>query len=445
MRVDLETQRLADCVGLQTSYRAVDGKIRQADPEVVAAVLRALGAPLEGIRGSGAAHRELRNQCRERWLEPVVVCRADHDAGVAIGAALAAHTEHAWVSVELEDGGVLRSRLADAASSHSSRTAGRADPCLELDLRVLAGGPLPLGRHTLSVERDGHTESALLISSTKCPRPVRGLGVFLPVHALRSDNTDWGVGSYTDLATLGRWAASCGAEFLGMLPLYPVFSEPPADPSPYMPVSRLAYNDLFIDPVVLPEFHACDEARSLYARALGDHTSTLESQSLVDYTETARRKRSVLEPMARYALSGALPDRARALNDFAAQHPELEAYARFRASREAPPDQMDAASGYHLYCQLAAYEQLENARSEIGHYADFPVGSHPLGFDPTWAPGSFVAGVHGGAHLTGSSPADKIGAFARSTRRESGRTSTGSCPPRCRALFDTPTVFASTT
>ena len=30
-------------------------------------------------------------------------------------------------------------------------------------------------------------------------------------------------------------------------------------------------------------------------------------------------------------------------------------------------------------------------------YADLPVGVHPEGFDPLWAPHVFVAGVHGGA------------------------------------------------
>jgi len=109
-------------------------------------------------------------------------------------------------------------------------------------------------------------------------------------------------------------------------------------------------------------------------------------------------KRSVLEPMAHSACR--LPGRRQELQDFGRQHPELVAYARFRAGLERPgpggePDPTLVA--YHLYTQWAAHEQLENAGSAIGSYADLPIGSHPQGFDPVWSPVSFVSGVHGGS------------------------------------------------
>ena len=120
--------------------------------------------------------------------------------------------------------------------------------------------------------------------------------------------------------------------------------------------------------------------------------------ALVDYEEVARLKRGVLEPMAEAVCR--LPDRRRALEEFGLRHPELVAYAEFRAGLDDPghhgrPDTTHVR--YHLYAQWVAHEQLVLAGEAIGRYADFPVGSHPHGFDPVWSPGSFVRGVHGGS------------------------------------------------
>jgi 4-alpha-glucanotransferase len=119
---------------------------------------------------------------------------------------------------------------------------------------------------------------------------------------------------------------------------------------------------------------------------------------LVEYEEVARLQRSVLEPMAETMCR--LPDRRRGLEDFAGQHPELMAYAQFRAGlertgREGEPE--PTLVRYHLYCQWAAGEQLDEAGTAVGRYADLPIGSHPQGFDPVWSPVSFVPGVHGGS------------------------------------------------
>jgi 4-alpha-glucanotransferase len=40
---------------------------------------------------------------------------------------------------------------------------------------------------------------------------------------------------------------------------------------------------------------------------------------------------------------------------------------------------------------------LVRAGRRAGRYADFPIGSHPSGFDPARYPASFVPGIHGGA------------------------------------------------
>ncbi len=98
------------------------------------------------------------------------------------------------------------------------------------------------------------------------------------------------------------------------------------------------------------------------------------------------------------------------LTSFTERHPELVAYARFRADLDARtpgaagndriaqrPQEGASSFGYHLYGQWAAAQQLTAAASAAPLYADLPIGVHPDGFDPIWAPQDFVTGVHGGA------------------------------------------------
>ena len=50
---------------------------------------------------------------------------------------------------------------------------------------------------------------------------------------------------------------------VGTLPLLAAFLDQPYDPSPYAPVSRLFWNEFFVDVTAVPEFDDCDEAREL--------------------------------------------------------------------------------------------------------------------------------------------------------------------------------------
>ena len=114
-------------------------------------------------------------------------------------------------------------------------------------LSALAGGALPPGYHELVLEGPGAEQRALVIAAPRCPAATRGLGPLPPpLRAL-------------DRRRLGRrqlrraWPSSAastraaGGSILGTLPLYPAFLEPPADPSPYLPVTRLGYQELYID------------------------------------------------------------------------------------------------------------------------------------------------------------------------------------------------------
>ena len=397
--LDTSLAALAEFHGIHPSYTDVDGNRHAPDADVVLALLRALGVPIEQPADAAALLHDQRLGAARRHLEPVLVHRIGRSDPIVATLPEGTEPRELWVTLELEDGTTARERLsAVVTGSHVDEVGGIGCTRVELDLPSIARAPVPPGRHRLGLEGAGAPDDALLLAAPDCPPAQRQWGAFVPLHAVRTES-DWGIGTYGDLGRLGDWVASRGGNVVGTLPLYPAFPGTPLDPSPYLPVSRLAYSEIFVDVEALPEFAASVEARDLTASAGFEETvATLRAASLVDYDEVARLKRSVLEPMARALCD--LPERRSGLHDFARGHPELEAYARFRAGLERAGTAHDpdpSLVGYHLYCQWVSCQQLASAGGAVGRYADFPIGSHPRGFDPAWSPQSFVPGVHGGA------------------------------------------------
>jgi 4-alpha-glucanotransferase len=387
--------------GVQTAYTDASGTDRAPEQDVVVALLRALGVPLDRPEDAAPLLRDERVAAARRQLQPVLVHRIGREEDwVTATLPERAEPEEMWLGLELEDGTTTRHRLSKAVTGSlpALEVEGARYVRLALDLGAVAGGPIPPGRHRVTLEGPGTPAAALLVAAPACPPAPREWGAFVPLHAVRTAS-DWGIGSFTDLRRLGQWVASRGGALLGTLPLYPAFLEDPADPSPYLPVSRLAYNEVFVDPVRLPEFAATEAARDVVASPDFRHwAAAVHDATLVAYEDVARLKRFVLEPMAQTV--SRLPDRRRGLEEFGRRNPELTAYARFRAGLErtgtgGEPD--PDLVRYHLYCQWVAREQLDEAGHAVGRYADLPIGSHPQGFDPVWSPVSFVPGVQGGS------------------------------------------------
>ncbi len=415
-RSDLE--RLAALNGVATSFVGTDGRAQRADEDTVLALLRALGAPVERAADAAEAVTARRMADARRVTEPVVVHRIGRRGAVTVTLPEGTDPRRVQITVALEDGGSRSARLVDLVTGMAQRDApdGLRTHRYAADLGGLGPGDLPAGYHELVVEQPGApaTPPARLISAPACPAAGRGWGVFMPLHALRGTD-DWGTGNYRDLAALGRWVGSLGGSMVGALPLYPAFLTPPSDPSPYRPVSRLAYNELFIAPGALPELERSAEASALVnGEGFRARLAAARKSPLVEYEEVAELLGQVLAPMARTLFSGPSARRDE-LDAFARAHPELVAYARFRArldrtghdraaldarpvAEEVGDDVDDPALGYHLYGQWAAATQLSEADdAALPLYADFPIGVHPEGFDPYWWPTSFLRGVQGGA------------------------------------------------
>ena len=414
--------RLARLHGVQAAYADGCGVRRRASPDSILALLQALGAPVASARPRDvAAATEAR--VRAVWsrpVEPVLVAWSGRRAGFRLRMPETSGRIAACCRLRLEDGRVRSWTVSHGAASAAD--GAEVDGTRYAARWVALPAPLPDGYHDLHVEIDARTWRTLVIAAP--PRSYddgeRVWGAFLPLHALRTSHS-WGVGDFTDLGRLASWIGARGGRLVGLLPALSSFlDESPFEPSPYLPVSRLFWNELHVDPRRLPEFERCEPAKRLVAsQAFRRRVAALRGESLVDYREAMRLRRSVLELLARSLEE--LPDRHRdELGDWMARRPIAREYASFRAICERlgrpwqawpssmPPERIrvephDAgAIRYHLYTQWAAARQAaqlaKDARARgVGLYLDVPIGVHPDGFDVWRHPGLFARGAALGA------------------------------------------------
>ncbi len=405
-------RRLAAWCGLEPRYTDGCGVRRVASDDAVLASLRALGVEVETRADVTAA---LETRIHDAWdtvLAPVIVAW-DGQLVFDVRVRLAASSRPARCVLTLEQGDVREwvERMDGVPTVETASVGGQACSVQ----RVSVSGGVPLGYHTLRVELGGLTADALVIAapSLAFAGEPGGVGVFVPLYALHSARS-WGIGDLTDLEHLVDWLPSIGARAASTLPLLATdYSGSPCDPSPYRPLSRLFWNELFVDPTRLPEFATCDAARRLVeSEPFQRRVSLLRGAPLVDYPGALAVKREVLTLLTEAVASG--PGvRADALADWERQHPLARAYATFRADRESSaahgpgpesalfPDP-GAAYRYYLYSQWVTEQQLARVASQAdslgdGLYLDFPLGVHPSGFDVAHFPTQFVEGVTTGA------------------------------------------------
>ena len=205
---------------------------------------------------------------------------------------------------------------------------------------------LPCGYHRLAILRDGAAlaEAAFIVVPERCDRPAagegeqRGWGAAAQLYALRSKR-NWGIGDFTDLATLLRQWGSQGAGVVGVNPLHALFPHNPEHASPYSPSSRCFLDVLYLDVEAVADFRDCAEALA-HARSseFQARIEALREARFVDYAGVAAVKLPMLERCfahfrTRHLASGTA--RARAFRAYEAAHgPALRRHALFEALQE---------------------------------------------------------------------------------------------------------------
>jgi 4-alpha-glucanotransferase len=207
---------------------------------------------------------------------------------------------------------------------------------------------------------------------------------------------------------------------VGTLPLLAAFLDNPCEPSPYSPMSRLFWNEFYLDVTKIPEFAACPAAQKLVGSAkFQSQIAQLRASELVDYRAEMALKRKVLELLADLFFSRD-DERRGEFERFVAENPEVSPYAEFRAVCEArqktwqewpqrlqdgelrETDFAPAVRDYHLYAQWSVQQQVEQVVARccergVNFYLDFPLGVNPAGYDGWRYREQFAEGVSAGA------------------------------------------------
>lgn len=398
---------LAKRHAVRTSYVDTHGRTRTASPDALLAVLEALGVPVERVSDAPEAIRRGEAGERVRLAPPAVVAWLGQPGRVPLALEPGEERRGATCRIETEAGEAREWRVEGAM--------------LETDAAVPLPVDLPAGYHELAVAVNGRTASTLVIAAPPAAYDPAGRGwdVFLPLYALRSARSR-GIADLTDLEALLDWVSGLGASGVATLPLFAAYLDRPFDPSPYAPVSRLFWNELYLDPSRSPELALAPATQALLASDdVRREIDRLRSSPLVDYREVAALARRMLEPLAE-AFFDAGRDTWDPFRSFAGRSPEIDRYARFRAAVEAHggdwrswPEGMRAgtiepgrysarSADYHRYVQWLADRQLSELAGRAtangaGLSLDLPLGVHPDGFDAWRFQDRFAARVSAGA------------------------------------------------
>ncbi len=427
-------QELARLHGIMLEYDDVFGRRKEASPATLRGLLRALGVHLDGDHQIPDALNERRRFLCDRGLEPVLVAWNGKPGVVDLIISVPDATGSATCMIDLETGTMRqRQQLQDLAKS-GPITVG-ADQFVVLKFPLPE--PLPWGYHPLVIETASRRFSSLIISapttaywpiheghrnSTSAEQNMRNgrvWGCFLPLYAAHSSQ-DWGAGDFSELQRLIRWTANLGGSVIASLPLLASYLDDPCDPSPYAPVSRLFWNEFYVDPRQFPEVELAPQVQTiLNSDAFNRSVAELRSAPLIDYRRLAAIKRQVLEALAhRFCVTK--PDSFNLFTQFVESDPSVEDYAEFRATHEAQQstwqdwparlrdgdirdsDYDERAKIYHCFAQWVASEQLsaiarDADRHNCGLYLDLPLGVRSDGYDVWRYREVFATGATAGA------------------------------------------------
>lgn len=413
--------RLAHLYNLQSSYRDGLGQLRHASTDAILQVLQALGAPLHRLDDAQDAWRQRRQALWQRVIEPVNVVWQNQPAIVKIRVPTQLAEASIGYRILFDNGATIAGELRDDPATQP--VTREVEGSHYVTRRLIGPAQLPLGYHRLYLRVGGvEVDSYLFCAPSQAYAPTdnrKRWGLFCPLYALHSEQS-WGAGDFSDLSRLIDFTTSLGGHAFATLPMLASFLDEPFNPSPYAPVSRLFWNEFYLDIERIAELPDCAEAKTLLAASdFVSDLNRLRTAPLVQYREVIARKREILTALLR-SLKNGHTQRSSDFATFIASHPVAQDYAEFRAKTERerkgwghwPADNRqgkiqrddfdDFPKLYHLYVQWQCAEQIAEVganarRNSTALYLDFPLGVNRDGYDVWRHQGLFALGINGGA------------------------------------------------
>jgi 4-alpha-glucanotransferase len=420
-----ETQRLHDVARLfdiQTIFYDTFGRLIQPPPEAILRVLGVLGAPVERMGDLPDALRQRRQFLFERGIDPVIVAWDGDPLELKLRLAQPDAGRELRYRLALESGECFEGECR--LSAQTKPVERRIEGTRYITQRIVLPDHLPLGYHRLQLRTGSRTFDSQVLSAARqnyraTDDEHRPWGLFAPLYAFASEQS-WGAGNFSDLESLVELTAQMGGDFVGTLPLLATFLDEPFNPSPYAPVSRLFWNEFYLDVLRVPELRRSPAAGAMIqSSGFLSELESLRAAPLIEYRPLMALKRRVLEELLR-TLMKRPSQRRTAFQHFIDGDAQARDYAAFRAKVERerkpwelwPADQRDGNLGaadydanarqYHLYVQWLAQAQIRALKEKTktsgqALYLDFPLGVNRDGYDVWRERQAFALGASGGA------------------------------------------------
>jgi 4-alpha-glucanotransferase len=341
--------------GIQPSYISSEGKVVWASPESLLRILQDLTG--QKINSDVELQGLLQKRHEKRLadgLEPIHVAWDGQSPSLQIYSSQKIEAAKLKAQIKTETGEILDLKLK-ILFQNQNKVICRWE------------NKIPLGYHDLTLQTTQRTYKSWIIAPPPHLKDPGGLehswGPFFPVYALNSEN-DLGMGSLAEMRQ-------------GTLPLLAGnFDRPDCDPSPYSALTRLFWNEIYLDLEDSLQNYQFAEPQKIFASPeFRQETQRLRAQPYCDYYGVYQNKKQVLKKMAAefFQSAGAKSQEFAAYN---VQHPEISEYIHFRSQ---DPDEQR----FHHFVQFEMDRQLQQFKSQtsIGLYLDFPVGVNDAGFD----------------------------------------------------------------
>lgn len=401
---------LALRLGIATEYWDVKGNRHHASVDALLGAIGAMGYEANGLGSVAAVMRVHDEERLAAVTEPVLVNWIGRPFGFDLRLPAGAPSGLVELTVELEGGGEQHLGSFDLATQ-TGRDESRGHASVRVIRLELGVVDLPMGYHRLRLTGSGvagraDEPRALFVAPVTGARldPFDRLwGLFSPVYALPGGS---GLGAHLgDLRELAASMDRLGGKIVGTLPVLATWLGTPFDPSPYAPVSRRFWNELYIDLRRMPELALSPVASNNLdgLRSIG-HAANVKGRTF-DYRHQYGYVRGVLEQVVA-ARADWPADQQRDFARFLEHHDEVTDYARFRSCAErrgegwhgwpAGPatgsisdrDVDPAVVLLHQFAQYAMSRDLDQLDSDLRGrgqrlYLDLPIGAHGDGYD-TW-------------------------------------------------------------
>ncbi|MCG3139107.1 MAG: 4-alpha-glucanotransferase [Phycisphaerae bacterium] len=422
-------RQLADRAGIWADFIDCTGQVRPTGDLTREKLLAVLGYDASSEEAATVELQAWEQRHRSQVLESVRVVIAGESA------------LRLAVRLTEESAGIIDWRLHLSSESGSAWSADGQwaiqPPGGEVSL-ALPINPEP-GYYRLQLELSNSRQrrvipQQLIVVPPRCYSPAqrlqgqRGVGIWTNLYSLRSAR-NWGVGDFGDLQQLLRWTGEQGMSFVGLNPLHALRNTGMAI-SPYMPLSRLFRNSIYLDLPAIPEWSRCSAAREAFdSPEMQQQLHHLRQSELVEYETIAALQRPLLRQLHRTFRQQPVAERAAAYSQYLQKQGEallhfatfqtLEEYfqrigqaaggwscwpAEYRQTqspqiaefRRAHAEEID----FHCWVQFEIERQLgalattaKEAGLAVGLYQDLAIGAGPDGSEPWAYPELFLSGA----------------------------------------------------